>query len=140
MTPTANRSLDSLHPIFRHAFEAWLTEAQNAAKHVRLFVTEARRTEARQRALYAIGRTQPGRIVTNTLNSYHRWGLAADLAMQRPSGELVWAEDSWRWLYRQAPPERFGLRNLDPFELVHLEFRYAREAIAEAGVVGLTQS
>lgn len=136
----ADRDLSTLHPVFRLPLEAWLERAQGEAQHVRLFVTEARRTLGRQKHLYASGRTRDGPIVTNTLDSRHRWGLAADLAMQRPTGELVWAEDSWAWLYKVAPPARFGLRSLDPFEWVHLEFRYSDEAISEADELGLTQS
>jgi hypothetical protein len=137
---SANRNLHDLAPLFRAPFEAWLNAAQDAAKHVRLFHTETRRTLVRQQGLYAIGRTAPGRIVTNTLNSFHRWGLAADLAMQRPTGELVWSEDSWRWVYRQVPPEHYGLRTLDPFELVHLELWWAADAVREADRLGLTQT
>ena len=132
--------MDDLAPMFRAPFEAWLHEAQAKAVHVRLFVTETRRTLERQQHLHSIGRETPGRIVTTTLDSRHRWGLAADLAMQRQDGSLIWAENSWRWLYRVCPPERYGLRHLDPFELVHLEHRWASEAIAEAEVLGLIQS
>lgn len=136
----ADRNVESLAPIFRIPFEAWLKTAQSEAMHVRLFVTETRRALERQEHLYAQGRTRDGPIVTNTLDSRHRWGLAADLAMQRNDGNLIWSEASWRWLYKVAPPEPFGLRTLDPFELVHLEFRYADAAIEESATLGLTRS
>lgn len=47
-------------------------------------VTEGVRTLARQRELYAQGRTKPGKIVTKTLNSKHRvqkdgYGHAVDM-------------------------------------------------------------
>lgn len=42
-------------------------------------VLEGVRTAARQRELYAQGRTEPGRIVTWTLQSKHIDGLAVDL-------------------------------------------------------------
>lgn len=43
-------------------------------------VVEGRRTLARQRELYAQGRTKPGPVVTWTLKSKHIDGLAVDLA------------------------------------------------------------
>lgn len=44
-------------------------------------ITEARRTAARQADLYAQGRTRPGPIVTNTLQSNHITGRAFDIDM-----------------------------------------------------------
>ena len=51
--------------------------------------TEGVRTPERQRELYAQGRTAPGKIVTNTLNSAHLDGRALDLAYIR-DGKAVW--------------------------------------------------
>ena len=45
-----------------------------------VLVVEGVRTKERQAALYAQGRTKPGRIVTWTLKSKHIDGLAVDLA------------------------------------------------------------
>lgn len=143
MEPPQNRDVESLHPMFRAPFLAWLKKARLEAGHVYVFVTEARRTEERQAWLWKQGREPPyedEREVTWTMESRHRWGLAVDVAMQRPTGELVWAEESWAWLYKVVPPAHFGLRSLDPLEWVHLEFRYADAAIEEADALGLTQS
>lgn len=141
--PPQNRDTSSLHRLFLFPFEAWLARAQQEASHIRLFVTEARRTRERQEWLHKQGREPPYEnedVVTWTLNSRHRWGLAADLAMQRDDGTLIWDENSWRWLFRVSELESYGLRTLDPLELVHVEHRYADEAIEEAGLLGLTRS
>ncbi len=143
-SPPIDRSLDSLHPMFRAALEAWLMDASDKVKHVDFRVTETRRTLARQDWLYAQGRTPPflySPVVTWTRNSRHRYGLAADLAMIRKDSRLaIWEVSSWKWLYEKLPPERYGLRHLAPAEFVHLELRYADQAIAEAPVVGLVHT
>lgn len=137
-----DRSLDSLAPIFRAGLEAWLVEAMGHAQHVDFRVIEARRTLERQRELYAQGRENDMPIVTWTLDSLHRWGLAADVLMvRRKPKQAVWEPASYRWLYRVCPPERYGLRHLGEIgDWLHLEYRYAKEAIAEADRLGLTQS
>lgn len=43
-------------------------------------ITQGNRTQAQQNALYAQGRTKPGKIVTNTLKSKHIGGNAFDIA------------------------------------------------------------
>jgi peptidoglycan hydrolase-like protein with peptidoglycan-binding domain len=56
------------------------------------------RTYAEQAALYAQGRTRPGKVVTNAEpgESYHNFGLAFDFAVLR-SGSLVWDPDHPHW-------------------------------------------
>ena len=49
-------------------------------------VTQARRTQAEQDALYAQGRTTPGPIVTWTLDSKHVRGRAVDFVWRTPNG------------------------------------------------------
>ncbi len=44
-----------------------------------LYIDEAYRTQAVQQEYYARGRTTPGDIITNTLNSKHTQGKAVDL-------------------------------------------------------------
>jgi len=52
------------------------------ARGLKLLITETWRTTAEQNALYAQGRTTPGRIVTNargdSFQSPHQWGVAFD--------------------------------------------------------------
>ncbi len=139
-----DRSLDSLHPIFLAPLQAWLRTAEDRVPHVEFRVTETRRTLERQQWLFAQGREEPylaAPRVTWTLDSRHRWGLAADLAMIRKStGEAIWEISSWKWVYAQVPPAHYGLRHLGPLEWLHLEARYADEMIEEAEVLGLIQT
>ena len=117
-SPPVDRALDNLHPLFRAALDAWLIEATTRVRHVDFRVTETRRTLQRQQWLYAQGRTPPhdrSPTVTWTLDSRHRWGLAADIAMiRRDTGAAIWEVSSWAWLYRTVPPEPFGLRHVAP--------------------------
>lgn len=138
-----DRSIEGLHPLMRAPFEAWLAHARRTVVHVDFRVTETSRTLERQRWLYAQGREEPylhTPEVTWTLDSMHRWGLAVDIAMiRKETNQPIWEVSSWDWLYRTTKPERFGLRHLAPREWVHLEYRYARQAIAEASNLGLKQ-
>lgn len=139
-----NRDPNSLSPIFKPLLEEWIKAAQEHAKHVEIFITEARRTKERQAYLYAQGREEPylhSPTVTWTMDSRHRWGLAADVAMKRrDTGELIWTPTSWEWLYRVCPPEHYGLRHLAPTEWVHLEYYYSDEAIKNADLLDLQQT
>lgn len=144
IVPPSESRLDLLAPVFRLGLEAWLREAMQYVNHVEFRVTETRRTLDRQRWLYAQGRESPylhSPRVTWTLDSRHRWGLAADLAMiRKETGEAIWEVSSWRWLYRVVPVEPYGLAHLGPREWVHLEYRFADEAIKDADQMGLWQA
>lgn len=64
------------------------------SKHgIKLRVAQATRTIAQQNALYAQGRTAPGRIVTNAKGgeSYHNYGLAIDV-IEIKNGKTNWKE------------------------------------------------
>ena len=56
----------------------------------RFIVVEGLRTVARQRELYAQGRTKPGKVVTWTLASKHIDGQAVDLAPVKADGSIDW--------------------------------------------------
>ena len=84
------RTLENLASLNRKAraqFEAFLAAAQPIlAKHgVQAEVISGLRSWAQQAALYAQGRTKPGRIVTKARpgSSWHNYGLAIDLALFR---------------------------------------------------------
>lgn len=76
-----DRSL--LHPRLDFLLDKLLKEC--AKKRIYLIITEGYRTKAYQDALYAKGRTKPGKIVTNAkgagYNSQHQWGIAFDIAI-----------------------------------------------------------
>ena len=73
-----SRDRTILHPVVRAAVER--LEAECARQELRIIITDCTRTMAEQQALYAKGRTAPGRIVTNVQypNSAHNWGVAVD--------------------------------------------------------------
>lgn len=70
-----------LHPKARDVFKAFVEECESTYD-VTLRIVQGLRTIAEQDALYAQGRTLPGKIVTNAKggSSYHNYGLAIDLA------------------------------------------------------------
>lgn len=74
-----SRKLDDLHPRVRKMAERLLADA--AAAGIPLTVTFTLRSMATQAALYAQGRTKPGKIVTNARPGYsfHNYGLALDM-------------------------------------------------------------
>ncbi|MET3658180.1 M15 family metallopeptidase [Sporosarcina psychrophila] len=84
MSVTAqNRNINDLHTTAQVACKLFLAECEKAG--VKIFITETRRSQARQNWLYAQGRSRfPGPIVTNTLNSNHKSGLAWDIAVSPP--------------------------------------------------------
>lgn len=70
--------------------------------------THTLRTNAEQDALYALGRTKPGKIVTNAKggSSYHNYGLAVDFVLL-VNGSVSWAVDK-NWLAVIAIFESYG--------------------------------
>lgn len=84
-----NAEPTELHP--KVAENAEKLKEKAAEKDIAIQITEGFRTEERQDALYAQGRTQPGNIVTNAKGgeSYHNYGLAVDFAVEA-NGEVTW--------------------------------------------------
>lgn len=141
--PPVNKDMNALYPAFRAGLEAWLAEVAVKVPHVAMRTSETLRTLERQEWLYAQGREAPyldAPEVTWTMESRHRWGLAADLVMiRRATGEAIWTPSSWAWVYKQTVPERFGIRNIIPKEYVHVEYWWADEAIKDAAALGLVE-
>ena len=117
---TPNRDLDTLRPDFREKLEAFLQAVQAAMPGYDVAVHEAVRSPERQAHLYASGRTRPGPILTNTLDSNHLHGLAADWHLSR-NGRATWDASLYQRAYELVPPEKFGLETLAPFEWVHVQ-------------------
>lgn len=84
-----SRKLEDLLPQVRSRVEAFLKAADEAG--IDLLVTSTYRDNASQDALYAQGRTAPGRIVTNAKagQSYHNFRCAVDVVPLR-NGKPVW--------------------------------------------------
>lgn len=76
--------LATLHPKFRPIAEAAYKEACEALTgRATLRIAFGTRTWDQQRALYAQGRTKPGKVVTNAPagKSVHNYGLAVDIVL-----------------------------------------------------------
>jgi len=95
-----------LHPKVRDTFARFI-EAAETELNVTLRVTQGMRTIAEQDALYAIGRTVKGKIVTNAKGgqSYHCYGLAIDVV------EMKNGTANWDFAYEKLKPiaDRFGI-------------------------------
>lgn len=83
----AIRGLEELDQAFRKILEAALAEARETG--LEMVVIETYRPQERQDALYAQGRTAPGKVVTWTRHSKHTLRLAADVA-PRVDGAIAW--------------------------------------------------
>lgn len=81
------RGVDKLHPELQKCVEKFLNECKKQGLNV--LITETLRTQAEQEALYAQGRTQPGKIVTNCrgYQSPHCWGVAFDFCRNKKGWE-----------------------------------------------------
>lgn len=75
--PLPERRTNTLDPRFAEKVRLFVADA--AAKGIPLTITETRRSTARQEALYAQGRSEPGTVVTQTKESRHIYGLAVDV-------------------------------------------------------------
>ena len=114
-----------LAPAFRERLERVIERMRQEYGHA-VRVVETVRSQARQDALYAQGRTAPGPVVTWTRNSKHGKGMAADLiideAWQNPEGYAHLADIA----------KEEGLRTLGTRDAGHVEMS------GEAGVSGET--
>lgn len=91
-----SRSLDELHPIVREKVENFLDQCDQNG--IDLLVTSTYRDFESQEALYAQGRTAPGRKVTNARagQSWHNWRCAVDVVPLR-NGKAVWNTTGPDW-------------------------------------------
>lgn len=109
--PARQHDFSSIAPGFALRLFLHLRDANKAGLRVGLF--EGLRTEARQRWLYAQGRTRPGPRVTNVNDprwGWHFFGLAGDVAFLSSAGDWYWpaTEDS-RWRKLKELGAKYGL-------------------------------
>ncbi len=71
-------------------------------------VIETYRPQSRQDALFAKGRTAPGRIVTKTRSSRHTLCLAFDI-VPFANGQPLWNADKRHWAYLGHLARKHGL-------------------------------
>jgi peptidoglycan L-alanyl-D-glutamate endopeptidase CwlK len=95
-----SRDVAELHPVVQAKAKAFIAECH--AQGIDLIVTSTYRDFASQNALYAQGRTAPGKKVTNAKGgqSFHNFRVAFDIVPMR-AGKPVWNTsgadgDLWR--------------------------------------------
>lgn len=108
-----SRRIEDLHPELRVLYPRW--EAACEARGATVLVTCTWRSQAEQDALYAQGRSLPGRIVTWTRTSRH-----SEMINGRPAssawdfvplvaGKAVWQATHPAWQIAGEEAERLGL-------------------------------
>ncbi len=113
-TTAVNRELDWLVPEMRERLVRVLDRMRNEHGHdVR--VSETYRSQARQDALHAQGRSRPGPVVTWTRNSNHTQGRAADIVVNGGYDDM----QAYATLQRVAREE--GLHTLGMRDPGHVE-------------------
>ncbi len=87
------RNIATLHPRAQRAAREFMAAAVPAMQSVDLVVKiiGGMRTYAEQDALYAIGRTKPGSVVTKARGGYsnHNFGTAWDVGIFTPTGRYL---------------------------------------------------
>lgn len=93
MDNVTQQRIQLLHPKLRNEV-TFLVNQANAAltKHSEMRITHTLRTFEEQAALYAQGRTKPGKKVTNAKagQSYHNYGLALDFCLLINDTQVSW--------------------------------------------------
>lgn len=103
-----SRDLKELLPPARRRVEAMIASAK--AQGIDLLVTSTYRDNESQTALYAQGRTAPGKVVTNARagQSYHNYRCAVDVVPIR-AGKPVWDAKDPVWQQVGALGKAAGL-------------------------------
>lgn len=80
--------MQQLNPVMQDKVKAFMEALENKGLQPR--ITQGLRTIAEQDALYAQGRTKPGKIVTNAKGgtSWHNYGVAIDIAFVNADGSI----------------------------------------------------
>jgi D-alanyl-D-alanine dipeptidase len=122
-TKTITHNLDLLNPEFRNRLER-VIERMESEYGYKVEVTETYRSQSRQDALFAQGRTEPGHVVTWTRASNHTIGRAADLVIDGSYDSAL----PYERLMRIAREE--GLRTLGARDPGHVELPSSSDAFA----------
>jgi len=106
-----SRKIDDLHPKVAIMCNKFIAECDK--QDIDILITSTYRDAESQNALYAQGRTKPGRIVTNAKagQSWHNWKCAFDVVPLR-NGKPVWGtigKDLELWNKVGAIGESVGL-------------------------------
>lgn len=93
MDKHTKQRIDKLHPTVREEVTKVIEECDNALTgRAKVRVTQGLRTFAEQDALYAQGRTKPGKKVTNAKagQSIHNYGFAVDICLIIDGKDASW--------------------------------------------------
>lgn len=85
--------IQKLHPKVRDEIKQLIEQANKViASNITIRIVQGLRTIDEQNALYAQGRTAPGKIVTKAKggSSFHNYGLAIDFAFLVDGKEISW--------------------------------------------------
>ena len=101
-TDSTKARLKTLDPDFEDLVIRLLNHCHERGINVQ--VAQALRTNAEQQALYDIGRTKPGKIVTNAKpgTSFHNYAAAVDLFFLNDKGEAYWDVKAFRKVWAIA--------------------------------------
>lgn len=93
----SNRKLVNVHPYVKNKAIELIKKAY--AEGIYVQITQGFRSIEEQNELYAIGRTKPGKKVTNAKGgqSIHNYGLAFDIVILNNDGSLNWNTSDKRW-------------------------------------------
>jgi peptidoglycan L-alanyl-D-glutamate endopeptidase CwlK len=82
-----------------------------ASENIPTVITCTLRSNEEQDALYAQGRTTPGRIITNAMagQSKHNTGEAFDVGLKNPDGSMNWDDTDPHWQRMGQIGEELGL-------------------------------
>jgi peptidoglycan L-alanyl-D-glutamate endopeptidase CwlK len=108
LSAISNTRLSEVHP----KLAAAIRQMDALAPELDVQVTQGLRTWAEQDALYAEGRTTPGRIVTHARGGYswHNYGLAVDLVPEDiTTGSPDWDTTHPAWARLVSIAESLGL-------------------------------
>lgn len=109
LNSSSEKRLSQVHPELARRVRSVISELNGQGVNVQ--VVQGLRTFDEQDALYAQGRTQPGKIVTNAKGGYsnHNFGLAVDLCPFLSDGKPLWNAPDATWKFIGKAAERQGL-------------------------------
>jgi peptidoglycan L-alanyl-D-glutamate endopeptidase CwlK len=113
MDAVTQSRLIGLHPLLVSRYTDFDTDL--TSRGIILRITQALRSWSDQDALYAIGRTVPGKIVTEAKGGYsaHCFGYAVDVTPNDPAFPVWkpdWNENDDRWKQVLSIAENYGLK------------------------------
>lgn len=112
MDAISERRLTEVHPLLASKIRQLSDTVAADQPPVHLRVTQALRTWSEQARLYALGRSDPGRVVTNAQpgHSWHQFGLAVDVVPLGQDGQPDWNTSHPIWQRLVAAGTALGLQ------------------------------